>query len=241
MTAAAIPERDAVHVERMVGALVGGMLIGAGQRRGGTWGRMASTAGAALIAGIMAGPMAERLRRLGTRRRTVRAHTTIHVARPVHDVFAFCKDFENFPRIVGALRRVVDYQDGRSHWEVTTPSGECLEWDAVVTKYVPNAVIAWRNVPLSAVESTGLLRFAPAPDGGTTLQIDVTYVPRDTALADALFAMMNQPRQLQIDHDLARLGDFLSLARPAPAREEERDDRSEDEGKQSSDPERLTA
>ena len=53
--------------------------------------------------------------------------SSIEIERPVADVFAFFKDFENFPRVIGVVRSVVDYQDGRSHWEVYTPSGGVVD------------------------------------------------------------------------------------------------------------------
>src|SRR3712207_7693070 len=40
-----------------------------------------------------------------------------------------------------ALRDVTDFDDGRSRWAITNASGELLEWDVIVTKYVPSQVI----------------------------------------------------------------------------------------------------
>lgn len=200
--------------DRVMGAFAGGILLGHSRRRGSNWDKLATFAAVGMVLASFSAPAADALRRLGRRRRTIRVRTSIAVAPPVHAVFEFCKDFENFPRVVGGLRRVVDYQDGRSHWEVDTPAGVCMEWEAVVTKYVPNSVIAWRSVPGSAVDATGLLRFAPTPEGGTLLDIDVSYIPRDTALADALFALMDEPRQRQLEHDLENLASYIALLPP---------------------------
>lgn len=208
-----------IMYDRMMGAFAGGVLLGRTRRRGSDWDKLAALAGVGIVLASLAAPAADALRRLGGRRRTIRVRNSITVARPVHAVFEFCKDFENFPRVIGGLRRVVDYQDGRSHWEVDTPSGVCIEWEAVVTKYVPNAVIAWRSVAGSVVDATGLLRFAPTPDGGTLLNIDVSYVPRDTALADALLALLDESRQQQLEHDLDRLAGYIALLPPKTGRE----------------------
>ena len=84
--------------------------------------------------------------------------TSIEIERPVAEVFAFFKDSRTSRAIIGSVRSVLDYQDGRSHWELYTPSGAVVEWDAVVTKYVPNSVIAWESVVRSLVDSSGMVR-----------------------------------------------------------------------------------
>lgn len=201
---------------RIASALLGGALVGYGQRRGGRWGVFAALAGAGVLARAMATPAASGIRRAGEARRTVRLRTVVHVRRSVHDVFTFCKDFEHFPRIIGSLRRVVDYEDGRSHWEVVTPSGQPLEWDATVTKYVPNSVIAWSSVSGSVVDTRGLLRFAPSDDGGTRLQVELTYTPHEMPLGDALLAIATAPLQEQLERDLARLGEYIEHEPAAP-------------------------
>lgn len=215
MTARPMESQAELTGGRVLGALLGGALVGYGQRRGGRWGALATFAGLGVLARAMGTPAVAGIRRAGEARRSVRLRTMVHVHRPVHDVFTFCKDFENFPRVVGSLRRVIDYQDGRSHWEVITPSGQPLEWDAVVTKYVPNAVIAWSSVPGSAVDTTGLLRFAPAEDGGTQLHVELTYTPHEMPLTEALLAIAAAPLQEQLERDLGRIGEYIEHAPPA--------------------------
>jgi len=128
----------------------------------------------------------------------------------VREVFEFCRDFENFPRVVQSLRRVTDYQDGRSHWEVMSPSGELLAWDAQVTKYVPNVVIAWRSVPKSVVDCNGLIRFSPGRNGGTHLDVEIAYHPCHTGLTDAIRALFDVSRKNQLEADLARANFYLA-------------------------------
>src|SRR5437868_780616 len=108
--------------------------------------RVLQRLGPAVLAGLV--PMGlQWLRRKGAARRVVDLRMTVVVERPIVDVFEFCRDFENFPELVDVLLSVEDSQDGRSHWAVRSPLGESIQWDAVVTKYVPNSVIAWQSVP----------------------------------------------------------------------------------------------
>jgi uncharacterized membrane protein len=130
------------------------------------------------------------VRRAGAARRSVDMRMSVLVERPVTEVFEFCRDFENFPHITEVLLSVEDSQDGRSHWSVRSPSGQVIGWDAVVTKYVPNSVIAWESVPGSQVVAGGLMRFAPLSQNDTRVDIKLTYRPVRTDLFEAIHALV---------------------------------------------------
>lgn len=194
--------------------LAGGALLA--QRRDRRSGRFAAIVGLGLIGSAALRIARRSVLRSGDARRRVRLKTTLEIARPVPEVFAFCKNFEHFPHIIGSLRRVVDYEDGRSHWEAYSASGDTVEWDAVVTKYVPNAVIAWTSAVPSEVDTTGVIRFAATPEGGTRLTIELTYRPRRTGLGDALHALTMPRRESQLRGDLQRAAFYIESL-PAPA------------------------
>lgn len=192
-------------------AFVAGVLLAYARGRGGDGRRSiaARLTASALVVAAFAPEMTRQLLRIGAARRRVHLRTTIEIDRPVHEVFEFCRDFENFPRVVQSLRRITDYQDGRSCWEVISPSGEVLSWNSQVTKYVPNVVIAWRSVPGSVVDCNGLIRFSPSGRGGTRLRIEVDYDPCHTGISDAVRALFDVPRTEQLEADLARANFYL--------------------------------
>jgi uncharacterized membrane protein len=193
---------------------IGGALIA--QRRKRRLGPLAAAIGVGLIVYAARPLLRDWVLRRGGARRRIRLRTTIEIARPVNEVFAFCKDFENFARVIGSLRRVTDYQDGRSHWEAYSPTGEIVEWDAVVTKYVPNAVIGWTSVASSRVIMSGVIRFAATPNNSTRLTLDLTYVPQDNRLAEALKAMAVRPRTKQLLAELRRASFYVESLPPTP-------------------------
>src|SRR5436305_7782495 len=139
-----------VATEQLIEAILAGAVLSYAPRRSSTRAAM-RIAGAALLVAAFAPAFTRKLLRLGEARRRVRLRTTIDIDRPVHDVFEFCRDFENFPRVVQSLHEIVDHQAGRSHWTVIAPGGESLERDVQAPRYVPNVVIAWRAWPGSAV------------------------------------------------------------------------------------------
>lgn len=156
--------------------------------RGKRWRRLAT---AAVIAGSVTPAVLRWVRRAGASNRAVNMKMNVVVDRPVAEVFEFCRDFENFPEVINGLAEVKDTLDGRSHWKVLSPLGHAIEWDAAVTKYVPNTVIAWESVPGSPVEASGLMRFAPIDANSTRVDVTLTYLPRETNLAEAFSALLS--------------------------------------------------
>jgi uncharacterized membrane protein len=198
--------------QHIVEAVVAGALLGyaQGHRGRGRRGVAARLTASALLVAAFAPALTRQLLRIGAARRRVHLRKSIEIDRPVAEVFAFCRDFENFPRVVQSLRRVTDYQDGRACWEVISPSGEVLSWNSEVTKYVPNVVIAWRSVPGSVVDCNGLIRFSPSARGGTRLRIEVDYDPCHTGISDAVRALFDVPGTEQLEADLARANFYLT-------------------------------
>lgn len=190
--------------------LAGGALIGSRRGRTTPVRSAATVGGLALIAAATHRPFLEEVRRAGTRRRRVELTLSLVVQHPVQLVFAFLRNFENFPGFIGALREVRDYGDGRSHWRVSTPAGGTLEWDAITTKYVPNSVIGWRSSPGSPVELNAVVRFVPEGEM-TCLTASVTYRVVDGGLRDALAALATPRREHELRAELRRLADYLDV------------------------------
>jgi uncharacterized membrane protein len=196
-------------------AVLGGALVARSDRYDRPTRAAATVSGLALIGAAARGPLLESLRRAGTERRSAALRISFVVAQPVEMVFAFVRDFENFPCIIGALRQVRDYGDGRSHWISSTPSGGTLAWDTVTTKYVPNRVIAWESVPGSPVAMRGLMRFQPE-DSHTCLRLELDYRVHASGLADALVALTTPSRAAELERDIRRLSTYLHTVRGTP-------------------------
>jgi uncharacterized membrane protein len=193
---------------------VGGTLVLYGSRRRGPLGTLVGLAGAGLVARAIAPVAADLLRVAGLARQTVDVHTTLVVDRPVREMFALCSNFENFPRVVAALRDVTDFDDGRSRWAIAKGSGELLEWDVIVTKYVPSQVIAWESLPNSPVESAGVVRFAPEGPNRTRLDLTLRYRPAYTSLREAVRALIGPPRAPALRAAMAKATNQLTQLTP---------------------------
>jgi uncharacterized membrane protein len=191
---------------------VGGMLLAAGVRDQKTR-ALFRVAGLALV-GVAARPAIERaLIRAGERRRTVRIRESIELERGVGDVFTFFKDFENFPRVFGGLKSVIDYEDGRAHWEAYTPSGKVIAWNTVITKYVPNCVIGWESVAGSPVETRNILRFTALGADRTRIDVETAYRPTETPWRDAVSALIGVSPEARLRAEMGHTKSYIENSR----------------------------
>ncbi|HSQ32824.1 MAG TPA: SRPBCC family protein [Gemmatimonadaceae bacterium] len=167
---------------------------------------VARVAGAACL-GAASWPLVEDSLYLnGERKRRLAVRSSVEIARPIADVFEFFKDFENLPQVIRAVSAVYDSRDGRSHWVVRSGSGVAMEWDAVVTKWVPRSVIAFASVPDSPVEVSITLRFVPLGPSLTRLDADVNYHVLHTELSDAIRALLTRrpARRMRLNLETTR-------------------------------------
>jgi uncharacterized membrane protein len=158
----------------------------------------------------------EQSMRAAERRETgIHVKRSITIARPRQEVYAFWHDFQNFSRFMKHVESVTDTGNGRSHWRAKAPAGASVEWDAETTADQPNELIAWRSLPPSDVNNSGVVRFTDAPGGrGTEVHVDLKYDPPGGKLG-ALFAkIFGEEPSIQIADDLRRLKQVLEIGEP---------------------------
>jgi uncharacterized membrane protein len=148
---------------------------------------------------------------------SISVHKILYVNAPVDQVFQLLARYESFPLFMRNVRRVRTHPDGRSHWTVAGPAGVSFEWDAVTTRFEPNLLLAWRTVSNSVVRHSGSIRFEPR-NGGTCLEVQLSYSPPGGALGHALARFLRSDPKAEIDEDLLRVKTFLeSGKRPRDA------------------------
>jgi uncharacterized membrane protein len=130
---------------------------------------------------------------------------TVRIDAPVEDVFAFWRDYRNFPRFMRNVREVHEEGEGRSRWIVAGPGGMPVEWTAEITRLKPDRLIAWRTVPGSSVEHEGRVQFRPGYRGGTRLDVRLTYRPPAGVLGHAVAKLFGADPQSEIASDLERM------------------------------------
>ena len=201
---------------RMVTCTAGAALAGYGASRHDMTGALAVTAGIGLMASAATNVELRRLTGLGAGRRAVDVQKTITIDAPVDDVFRFWSHYENFPKF---MSRVIDVRpsarEGQSHWKVVGPGSVPVEFDAIVTAFVPNEVLGWRTTQGSTVAHAGIVRFEPSSDGRTRVHIRMSYNPPGGWIGHGIAAAFGVDPKRSLDEDLARLKTLIETGRPA--------------------------
>jgi uncharacterized membrane protein len=108
----------------------------------------------------------------------IRTKRSITVNRPVEEVYAFWRNFENLPQFMRHLESVTVTGENRSHWKAKAPAGKTVEWDADTLEDRPNELISWRSAEGADVFNAGSVRFMRAPGNrGTEVRVELAYDP----------------------------------------------------------------
>ncbi len=206
-------QTDWMPAMRLVAAAAGGGLVLFGLRRRGPIGTAAAGSGLALLARGAGNRSLRQLVGLRGGGHVVSVHKTLHVGRPLEEVFGFWTRLESFPIFMSTLREVRDLGDGRTRWVVDGPAGVPASWEAEVIRLEPLHEIAWRTVPGSIVRNGGKITFERGPDGGTQVDIELGYDPPAGALGHLVAKLFGADPKSQMDEDLMRMKTFLETGR----------------------------
>lgn len=134
------------------------------------------------------------------------------VRRPVEEVYAFWRNFENFPRFMRHLVTVTDLGEGRSHWVARGPAGREVQWEARITNERENELIAWRSVEGSDVFNAGEVSFLPAPGGrGTEVRVELQYDPPMGKLGSKVAQLWREEPGQQVADDLRHFKQVMEI------------------------------
>jgi uncharacterized membrane protein len=205
---------------RLCAGLCGGSLAAWGAARRDALGAALGLAGLGLIVRSATNIPVDRLTGVGAGRRAVEFRKTINIDAPPEQVFAFCSQFQNFPRFMTHVREIKGGGE-HSHWVVDGPAGAPVSWDAVVTEMVPNELLAWKSVDGSMIRQSGIMRFERNDNGGTRLDIRMSYNPPAGAVGHAVASLLGANPERQMDEDFNRLKSLIEHGKTSTAEEGE--------------------
>lgn len=116
---------------------------------------------------------------------------------PVAHVYAYWRDFSNFPSFMPDVQEVTVTGPATSHWKVSGPLGKSVEWDAEIVEDIPNQRIAWKSVGDADADNAGAVRF---DDRGATTNIEVSleYDPPGGKAGELVAELVKDPdKQVQ--------------------------------------------
>jgi uncharacterized membrane protein len=144
--------------------------------------------------------------------RDVHVSKAITINRPIEQVYAYWRSFENLPRFMRKLQSVEQLDSRRSRWRAKGPAGMRLKWDSEITDEREGERIAWRSLPGGDVDHRGVVQFRPAPGArGTEVHAELDYRPPAGALGRTIGWIFGTNPEQQLSEDLRRFKQLLEV------------------------------
>jgi len=135
------------------------------------------------------------------------------VSKPRNVVYNFWRKLDNLPLFMNHLESVEVIDDGRSHWVLKLPTGVAkVSWDAEIVMDVPYEMIGWSSLPDSIIDNAGKVRFRDTDDGGTLIDLVVTYQPPAGGLGASMAHILNPVFKNMVDTDVQNFKQYMDLA-----------------------------
>jgi len=206
---------------RLVLGAAGGLLAVQGARKGGAAGVALGLAGVGLLARAAIPGRTLRLLKEAAEQ-SVELETMVAIGAPVDAVWDLWSNFENFPRFMTHLADVRKIDEGHSHWVAHGPAGVPVEWDAVVTDWVPQQFIGWTSLEASPVRSSGQVRFRRTGDRITEMDVRLVLAVPGGGVGQSITSLLGADPERALHDDLGRLKSLLEKAQeelpPRPTR-----------------------
>ena len=132
-----------------------------------------------------------------------RVEQQIDVDVPVNTAYNQWTQFEEFPRFMEGVKRVVQLDDKHLTWEAEI-GGQKREWQAEIVDQIPNQRIAWRST--SGERNDGAVLFESLGPNQTRIRLTIDFEP-DGALENLGTALGVVERRIK--GDLERFKEFI--------------------------------
>ena len=194
---------------RASAGIMGGALVAYGFRQGGFRGALANAAGSGMLLRSIFNRDIKSIAGVGAECRAMEIQKTVNINAPLERVFEFWNQPRNFPRFMSHVEEVTDLGQGRSHWRIREWGGVPVEWDAEITHYAKNNMIAWRTAAGSVIDHSGRVDFRPNPNGSTQVNLRICYRPPAGAIGHTVASLLGADPKKLLSDDMVRLKSLL--------------------------------
>ena len=138
--------------------------------------------------------------------RAINIRTKLLIARPREEVYAFWRQLGNLPLFMQHLVKVDEQDSIHSRWIARGPGGiGTVEWEAEIMKEEPGRLLGWRSIANSMIATAGRLTFEDAANGGTYVEVNISYRPPAGYVGTGLAWLLNVAFERMIEEDIYRV------------------------------------
>ena len=137
-----------------------------------------------------------------------RVEKSIRVNAPLEKVYAYWRNFTNFPNFMEHVEEVrpLAGNDRLSHWKIKGPLGKSVEFDAELTKDEPNKTLGWNSTG-GEMGTSGAITFAETGDNTQVHVVMQWYDPPGGAVGEMASKLLQDPEKM-LEEDLQRFKDI---------------------------------
>jgi uncharacterized membrane protein len=146
----------------------------------------------------------------------VKVEHALIINRPAAELYRFWRQLDNLPHFLRHLKEVRVIDSKRSHWVARGPLGVRVEWDAEINNEKSDALIAWRSLPGSEVDTAGSVHFEAMPGGRSTrMRVVLKYDPLAGKAGAMIARLFGSAPEQQVRDDLQRFKEIMEAGEPA--------------------------
>lgn len=146
----------------------------------------------------------------------IRVEQSIDIRCPSDVLYRFWRNLEELPRVMRHVKSVECLPNQQSHWRVTGPLGQTIEWDAEIINAHEGRLIAWQSLPGAKVRNAGSVWFEPKVAGTTRVKVAFEYDPPAGAIGALLAALLGASPERDLSEDLGRFKVFAERELTVP-------------------------
>lgn len=137
-----------------------------------------------------------------------RVEGSIEVEAPIREVYEYWSNLENLPVFMTNIDDVKTTGNDRSHWEISGPFGQSVEFVARTTRDEPNEAIAWNSIE-GDVETSGQVLFREAGEGKTRVEVTMNYADPPGGKVGEIASQVVANPKLLMEQDLRNFKDIM--------------------------------
>lgn len=207
-------EANVSTVERILMVVAGGYLLyNSLSKKNKSVGQ--AIAGTTMLARGISGycPVYDSLGKGGRMKSTnINIRTSVSINRPIDEVYDFWRDLENLPKFMQHLESVEQKDKVTSRWTASGPGGiGKISWDAHILMDEKGEMLSWHSLPESTVNNAGKVLFSDNGNGGTDLDITISYHAPLGVAGEAAAKLLNPFFERMVESDIQSLKTYMEM------------------------------